>query len=38
MSKYRKGYVQACKDLALYVGTFGAYTFIFIKILEKILS
>jgi len=33
MSKYRKGYVQAVKDLALYFGTFGAYLSIFIYFL-----
>lgn len=33
MSKYRKGYVQAYKDLALYVGTFVAYLSIFVYFL-----
>ena len=38
MSKYRKGYVQAYKDLELFVGTFGAYTYMFVKALEIILK
>lgn len=38
MSKFRKGYVQAYKDIALFVVTFGGYTFIIAKMLEKILS
>lgn len=37
MSKYRKGYVQAYKDLALILTVLGSYSFIFYKMLEKIL-
>jgi len=37
MSKYRKGYVQAYKDLALIVAFTASYSFIFYKMIEKIL-
>lgn len=33
MSKYRKGYVQAMKDITLAIGFFIAWEAIFIKIL-----
>lgn len=38
MSNYRKGYIQAIKDLWLYITFFGGYTYIVVKALEIILK
>lgn len=38
MSNYRKGYIQAIKDLCLYVAFFVGYTYVIVKALEIILK
>ena len=38
MRDYRKGYIQAIKDLCLYLTFFGGYTYIIVKALEIILK
>lgn len=38
MSNYRKGYIQAIKDLILYLTFFVGYTYIVVKALQMILK
>lgn len=38
MSKFRKGYIKAIKDLSLFLVFFVGYSYIFIKALEIILK